>query len=107
NLGRNVIYGPNFSNLNLSIVKDTALPMLGESGSLQFRAEFFNILNMVSWNNPSGTVFSPITADNNTNVFLDSSCSCIAPRIGNNIPGRINSTASRPREIQFALKILF
>ncbi|MBI4478905.1 MAG: TonB-dependent receptor, partial [Acidobacteria bacterium] len=58
NLGRNAIYGPNFSNLNLSVVKDTPLRMLGETGSLQFRAEFFNILNMVSWNNPSGTVFS-------------------------------------------------
>jgi hypothetical protein len=107
-LGRNALYGPNFSNLNLSIVKDTPLRMLGESGSLQFRAEFFNILNMVSWNNPSATVFSPIAADNARNVFSNANCNgCITPRIGSSIPGRITSTASRPREIQFALKILF
>jgi hypothetical protein len=101
NLSRNAIYGPNFSNLNLSLVKDTALPMLGEAGSLQFRAEFFNILNMVSWNNPSGTLFSPAgNAQNSTNVFT-------SPPIGANIPGQITSTASKPREIQLALKIVF
>ena len=107
NLGRNALYGPNFRNLNLSVVKDTPLRMLGESGSIQFRAEFFNILNMVSWNNPSSTVFSPITADNSINVFNVDRCSCIASRIGANVPGRIESTSSRPREIQLALKIIF
>jgi hypothetical protein len=100
NLSRNAIYGPNFRNLNLSFVKDTALPMFGEAGSLQFRAEFFNVFNMVSWNNPSATLFSPAGGQNSVNVFT-------APPIGANIPGEVTSTASKPREIQFALKILF
>ncbi|HWP84587.1 MAG TPA: hypothetical protein VNN17_05320, partial [Terriglobia bacterium] len=108
NLGRNAIYGPNFSNLNFSVVKDTPLRFLGEGGSIQFRAEFFNVLNMVSWNNPSGTVFTPVTADNSRNVFTNANCGgCVTPRIGTSIPGRIESTASRPREIQLALKIIF
>jgi hypothetical protein len=87
NLSRNAIYGPNFRNLDLSIVKDTALPMLGEAGSIQFRAEFFNILNIVSWNNPSGTIFSPAGAQNSVNVFA-------VPPIGASVPGEISRARS-------------
>ena len=100
NVGRNAIYGPNFSNLNFSLVKDTALRMLGESGSLQFRAEFFNLFNMVSWNNPSRTLFSPAGSQNTANTFT-------AAPIGSSFPGQITTTATKPRQIQFALKILF
>ncbi|MBI4478903.1 MAG: TonB-dependent receptor [Acidobacteria bacterium] len=100
NVGRNAIYGPNFSNLNFSVVKNTPLRMLGESGSLEFRAEFFNLFNMVSWSNPSGTLFSPAGSQNTANTFT-------AAPIGSSFPGQITSTATKPRQIQFALKLLF
>jgi len=89
--GRDILYGPNFSSLNFSLVKDTSLRMLGESGSLQFRAEIFNILNHPSLGIPGRTVYAA-----RANVE--------APQA---TAGRITDTLSKSREIQFALKILF
>jgi len=42
NSGRNSLNNPNFFNIDFSIVKDTKL---AENVNLQFRAEFFNVLN--------------------------------------------------------------
>ena len=72
--------------------KDTALGFLGESGKLEFRAEFFNLLNRVNFATPDRIVY--------------------AGRLDQEAPlptaGRINSTgASTSRQIQFALKLLF
>lgn len=41
-LGRNVIYGPHFRNVDFSVTKNTPL---GDRVNLQLRAEFFNIFN--------------------------------------------------------------
>ena len=76
------MYGPNYSAWNFSVVKDTPLVWLGESGAVQFRTEIFNVLNHPSLGVPSRT-FNLTTA------------------------GQITTTFSRSREIQFALKILF
>ena len=43
--GRNILSGPPERNWDFSLVKDTKLGFLGEGGMLEFRAEFFNILN--------------------------------------------------------------
>src|SRR6185437_6980251 len=42
NLSRNPFRGPNFRNLDLSIIKNTKIK---EQINVQFRAEFFNVLN--------------------------------------------------------------
>ena len=91
NAGRNILRDPGFATLDFSLVKDTALGFLGESGKLEFRAEFFNILNRVNFSGPSSTVFAA-----RANV---------EPPLGS--AGRITSTASTSRQIQLALKILF
>jgi len=39
-----MLRGPGLANVDFSLIKDTAVKALGESGSLQFRAEFFNLL---------------------------------------------------------------
>jgi outer membrane receptor protein involved in Fe transport len=52
NLGRNVFIGPGFNNLDFSIIKNT---MLGETARLQFRAEFFDILNHANFGQPGRT----------------------------------------------------
>jgi hypothetical protein len=79
-LGRNTFTGPAFQTLDLSLLKNFRLPM-SEDSRLQFRAEFFNLLNRV-------------------NLFL--------PNINLNGSSFGKSTqAFDAREIQFALKFLF
>ena len=43
--GRNILTGPPERDWDFSLVKDTKLGFLGEAGMLEFRAEFFNVLN--------------------------------------------------------------
>jgi hypothetical protein len=43
--GRNILIGPPERNWDFSLVKDTKLGFLGEAGMVEFRAEFFNIMN--------------------------------------------------------------
>ena len=76
--GRNIIGGPSLRTLNLSMLKDTRI---GETATLQFRAEFFNVLNTPNFGQP--------------NIFL-----------GTPGFGRILS-ARDGREMQFGLKFLF
>lgn len=56
NLGRNVIVGPGFSNVDFSLVKNTKL---SETTSLQFRAEAFDLFNHASFGQPGRTVGTP------------------------------------------------
>ncbi len=81
NEGRNNLTGPPFKNLDLSALKNFALT---ERFSLQFRAEFFDILNHANFATPDNTV-------------TDSAF------------GTITQTANpnSNREVQFALKVLF
>jgi hypothetical protein len=48
-LGRNSLQGPSFKEFNFSVFKDT---MLAERVNLQFRAEFFNLLNHPNFSSP-------------------------------------------------------
>ena len=47
--GRNILSGPPERNWDFSVVKQTKLGFLGEGGMLEFRAEFFNILNRTNF----------------------------------------------------------
>jgi hypothetical protein len=84
NLGRDIIIGPGVFNLDGSLIKDTKIPAISEQFSLQFRAEFFNILNHPNLGLPVTAVNSPA-----------------AGRILGLNPG------TTPRQIQLALKINF
>ena len=57
NSGRNNQVGPGFSQTDLAVLKRFALPR--ERSRLEFRAEFFNLLNQVNFNNPDNTLTSP------------------------------------------------
>ncbi len=52
NLGRNTVYGPGFTNVDFSLLKNTKL---GEKRNLEFRAEFFNVPNHPNFAQPSST----------------------------------------------------
>ncbi|MGB7925877.1 MAG: carboxypeptidase regulatory-like domain-containing protein [Pyrinomonadaceae bacterium] len=78
NAGRNILDGPGYQNVNMSLVKNTAL---SERLNLQLRAEFFNLFNHPNFDLPDNFLGSP--------TF-----------------GRILS-AREPRHIQFGVKLLF
>jgi hypothetical protein len=94
NVGRNMLTGPGYFNMDFSLGKNIPVKELGDSGALEFRAEFFNILNHPNFvmNNPFRSVFAGTAPGE-------------AP-----LPtaGVITSTGyNRSRQIQFALKLLF
>ncbi len=48
-IGRNSFRGPNYFNVDLSLVKQTRLPgFLGEAANLELRANFFNVFNILN-----------------------------------------------------------
>jgi hypothetical protein len=85
NVGRNTIIGPGSIVWNPAIFKKVAIT---ERTSLEFRTEMFNVLNRPNFGNPSTTIFSAGGA--------------LQPAAGT-----IGTTIGTPRQIQFALKLLF
>ena len=78
-VARNSLHGPQQRRLDLSIFKDFTL--MGSS-RLQLRFECYNVTNTPSFGNPNGQLGSP--------TF-----------------GTINNTVGTPRQMQFAVKLLF
>ena len=83
-MGRNTFRGPGFCNFDFSLIKDTPIGKRGGADALtvQFRAEFFNLFNIVNFAVPEnflrGTGF-----------------------------GFITRTAGTSRQIQFSLKLMY
>ena len=82
--GRNTLRGPGFFDMDLGVLKDTKLT---ERVNMQFRAEFFNILNHENFALP---VLPEPLALNPTGGLITAT-----------------NQGSTPRQIQFALKLLF
>jgi hypothetical protein len=49
NRGRNTVFGPGFTNLDFSLLKETRVTRVSESFRIQFRMEVFNALNHVNF----------------------------------------------------------
>ncbi|MGD0323080.1 MAG: TonB-dependent receptor [Terriglobia bacterium] len=83
-LGRDTFRGPGLHNFDAALTKDTELaPRRGaEPITLQFRAEFFNVFNLVNFGLPSNVV------------------------VGSGF-GIISQTAAPSRQIQVSLKLLY
>ena len=56
NVGRNILYGPGTKNLDMSFFRDFPIH---ERHKLQFRGEFFNILNHPNFGNPVAVLSNP------------------------------------------------
>ena len=89
NLGRNTLTGPGFANFDASLVKDTAIPSISETFKLQFRFEMFNLVNRANFSLPERVIFRSASGIPNTDA------------------GRITSTVTSSRQMQFGLKVLF
>jgi hypothetical protein len=92
NAGRNILTGPGTSNLDFSLFKNHAIKRISESFNVQFRAEFFNILNRANF-------AVPVSPDH-TDIFDSTG----APT---GVAGLLTSTTTTAREIQFALKVVW
>jgi hypothetical protein len=79
NAGRNTLIGPGLISLDFSTTKQFRIT---EARNLEFRAEFFNLPNHPNWGIPNFTITS--------SSF-----------------GKVTSTVTDMRELQFALKLNF
>lgn len=94
NLGRDTLTGPGMKELDLSAGKTTTIH---ERMQMQFRAEFFNILNHANFTTPNPVVYStgPTPTSPATAPVLSPTA------------GVITGTSTTSRQIQFGLKLLF
>jgi len=83
-LGRDTLRGPDFHDYDIALIKDTPFGHRGnaEFGNMEFRAEFFNVFNIVNFGLPS-------------NILRGSGF------------GFISKTAGNSRQIQFSLKVIY
>jgi hypothetical protein len=92
NVTRNLLRGPHQNNIDFSVIKRFRFL---ETKSIEFRTEFFNLLNTVNYANPISDL-NAATVNATTGQIID--------------PGRfgkIISTSSNPRLVQFGLKFNF
>jgi hypothetical protein len=68
--------GPNFTNVNASLIKKVSL----EKWTLEMRGEAFNLFNHPQLNNPN-TTFSPNASGVNTNALFGQITSALDPRV--------------------------
>ena len=98
---RGMLRGPGLQNWNFSLVKDTKISLLGEGGNVEFRAEFFNLLNHVNLKQPGGATYTGGPAF--TAAGIVSGTTTLSPTAG----GQITGTSTTNREIQFGLRVEF
>ena len=80
NVDRDSIYGPGLFNVDFSVMKRTKI---AEKLDSEFRAEIFNLFDHANFGQPNPAVFTGPTA------------------------GQITTLATPPRQIQFAVRLLF
>ena len=83
-LGRDTFRGPGYHDFDIAMIKDTPFGHRGQAelGTVEFRAELFNVFNIVNFGLPS-------------NIVRGSGF------------GIISKTAGTSRQIQFSLKIIY
>jgi hypothetical protein len=80
NSPRNLLYGPGIINWDQAVYKVTNIT---ERARLEFRAEFFNIMNHANFDVPAANISVPSTV------------------------GKISNTTNTPRDIQFGMRLSF
>jgi hypothetical protein len=95
NAGRNSLYGPGLATVDFSIFKNFRVPRISEAFNLQFRAEFFNILNHTNFQAPN------FLTDGNNNSIFDGTGAALSNA------GVLGSTTTTARQIQLGLKLIF
>jgi hypothetical protein len=90
--GRDILIGPGISNFDFSLFKNNYIKRISETFNVQFRAEFFNILNRANFHVPvvpgHGDIFDSTGAPTE-------------------VAGLLTSTSTTARGIQFALELVW
>ncbi len=94
NTGRNRFYGPGLTTVDFSVFKNTRIPSISEAFNIQFRAEFFNLLNHTNFLSPG---FLNTFGQNNSIYDFN----------GSSLPTALNQTSTTSRQIQLGLKLIF
>jgi hypothetical protein len=113
-VGRNALRGPGFFQLDFSLMKNFNVT---ERWTVQFRSDFFNVLNHPNFANPDGGIctgvayastttsadcaINPLTGLREVNGNFGQSTATVATLSGGAIS---NGTA---RQVQFSLKVMF
>jgi hypothetical protein len=98
NAGRNILRGPNFAQVDFSVLKNTRL---WENTSLQLRVDIFNLFNRANFADPSGGL---VNGDVNSLIpaaFFGQSISTV----GNQLGGLLGFGG--PRQIQLSARFNF
>jgi hypothetical protein len=90
-LGRNTLIGPGLQDLDFSLFKNHNVTRISETFRVQFRAEFFNVLNHTNFALPDSTH----TTMWNVNGALNGNA------------GQLTTTQTASRQIQFGLKLVW
>lgn len=96
NVGRDTLVGPGYADWDLSLLKATRLT---EQTRLQFRAEFFNILNHTNLQLPNEVVYS--SGPTQGTVANQNAAAVLSPTAG------VITSAATTRQIQLGVKLLF
>jgi hypothetical protein len=94
-------FGPDFINLDTSLVKNT---QINERYSVQFRVEFFNLLNRTNFRNPGQPMAFVFQQAPLTSACASTPAAC-SSTLGS--LGQLFLTNGNPRQIQFGLKFAF
>ncbi len=96
NLGRDTLTAPGYADWDLSLAKVT---QLSERVRVQFRAEFFNVLNHTNLQTPNEVVFS--SGPTQGNAAAQTATAVASPTAG------VVTAAATSRQIQLGLKLIF
>jgi outer membrane receptor for ferrienterochelin and colicin len=98
-VGRNALRGPGFFQLDFSLMKNFTIT---EGSHIQFRTDFFNILNHPNFANPDGGICLAVTGGAcTTNPNFGQSTATVASLAG----GAVSNGTSR--QVQFSLRLMF
>jgi hypothetical protein len=80
--------------VDFSIFKNTRIPRISEAFNVQFRAEFFNLLNHTNFLSPG---FLNTFGQNNWAYDFN----------GTSLPTALNQTSTTSRQLQLGLKVIW
>lgn len=99
NVKRDSLLGPHLTNLDFSAAKTTKLT---EKLNLEFRAEFFNLLNHTNFLTPNEVVYSSAPT-----IATSAGVETVTPSAVSPTAGVVTATSTTSRQIQFGAKFEF